>query len=195
MSLFGGKGDNQRMMTAFEIRLVKQVFQTAKLPRLDQIPIGDGQSANGTAWTSSDYTISVTPQYFSTDLSRSDPDTLVHEMTHVWQYFNGTLTMDHAFKAQAWASIKDKYLSFGWGHSDVKDHFYDKLYSYDAVDGTWDSMGFEGQASMVEDWYSMGMKTEGIRFVFVKNVLWDGDISARNLTKTELVLRSPALPP
>jgi hypothetical protein len=48
---------------------------------------------------------------------------------------------------------------------------------------------------MVEDWYSMGMKTEGIRFVFVKNVLWDGDISARTLTKTELVLRSPPLPP
>ncbi len=194
MSLFGGKGANQRMLLATEMQLVKLVFQTANLPRLDQILIGDGLSATGTAWTSSDYMISVGPHYFFTDLSRSQPDTLVHEMTHIWQYFNGTLTMAHAFKAQAWASIKDKYLSIGWGHNDVADHFYDKLYSYDAEEGTWDSMGFEGQAQMVEDWYSMGMKPEGIRFVFVKNVLWYGDISARTLTKTEMVLRSPDLP-
>jgi hypothetical protein len=188
---FGGKGDNQRMLSALEITLIKSVFKTARLPRLDQITIGDGESATGTAWTASDYMISVGPSLFTTDLSRSDPSTLVHEMTHIWQYYNGTLTMAHAFKAQAWACVKDKFTSFG---NEDKTHFYDRLYSYDVVDGSWDDMGFEGQAQMVEDWYKMGMKEEGYRFVFVKNILYDGDVSARPLTRTELMLRSPNIP-
>jgi hypothetical protein len=55
-------------------------------------------------------------------------------------------------------------------------------------------MGFEGQAQMVEDWFEMGMKEEGYRYVFIKQVLYSGDISARKLSRVQLQLRSPDIP-
>ena len=188
---FGGKGDNQRQLMPNEFALIRKVFQTARLPPLHDIMIGDGSSATGTAWTASVFLFCVGFFFFGTDLSVSAPETLVHEMTHVWQYYNGSLTMAHAFKAQAWAATKDFFTSHG---REEKHHFTDKLYSYNVTDGTWDDMGFEGQAQMVEDWYTMGMHTEGYRFVFVKNILWDGDESARSLTRAVIAMRSPSLP-
>jgi hypothetical protein len=48
---FGGKGDNSRMLTAGEMILLKRVFRTARLPRLDEVTIADGVNANGGEWT------------------------------------------------------------------------------------------------------------------------------------------------
>ena len=193
---FGGKGDNDRNLTIGERSLIQRVFRTANLPDLDDIHIADGVNARSGAWTDSDYQINVGPYLFKTDLSVSEPNTLVHEMTHVWQYYNNTLSKGHAFKAQATAWIKDQFTKYG--NDDDPDMAYvpysDRLYSYDVVDGTWDDMGFEGQAYMVQQWFEMGMNQEGYRFVFVKNVLWDGDASARDLTRVELRLRSPNIP-
>jgi hypothetical protein len=106
---FGGKGDNSRMLTTDEIKLLKRVFRTARLPRLDQVTIADGVNANGGAWTDSDYEINVGPSFFRQDLSSSDllAPTLVHEMTHVWQYYNHTLTKAHGFVAHLHAGATD----------------------------------------------------------------------------------------
>lgn len=194
---FGGKGDNDRNLKVSERNLIHKVFQTANLPDLDDVTIGDGVNANGGAWTDSDYEINVGPYLFNTDLSVSDPTTLVHEMTHVWQYHNHTLSKGHAFAAHAAAWIKDEFTKYGNSKNDPKKEYVpyeDRLYKYDVENGTWDDMGFEGQAQMVEDWFEMGMKTEGYRFVFVKNVLWNGDASARKLTRTELQMRNPDIP-
>jgi len=168
-----GKGDNSRLMTTLEFALIKRVFRTARLPRLDELPIADGVNHQGGAWTDSDYQINVGPRLFAGDLSVLEPDTLVHEMTHVWQYFNGTLTKAHAAFAQIRAGMGG---------------FTDDLYKYD-LDGSWYDMGFEGQAQMVEDWYTMGMKEEGYRYFFVKNIVWSGNKAAERQTRIELVLQ------
>ena len=168
---FGGKGDNSRALFQGETSLIKTVFKTARLPSLLEVSIADGVSVKGTPWTDSDYQINVGPWSYDHDLSVFDRSTLVHEMTHVWQYFNKTLTKLHAFVA----SVRNPE---------------DDLYSYD-LNGSWEDMGFEGQAQMVEDWYTMGMHTEGHRYFFMKHVVWSGDKSAAHLTRTELALREP----
>jgi len=168
---FGGKGDNSRALFQGEISLVRSVFRTAWLPPLLEVSIADGVSIKGTAWTDSDYQINVGPWSYDHDCSVYDRSTLVHEMTHVWQYYNKTLTKAHAFIA----SVRNPE---------------EVLYSYD-LDGSWDDMGFEGQAQMVQDWFTMGMHTEGHRYFFMKHIVWSGDKSAAHLTRAELAMREP----
>jgi hypothetical protein len=171
MGRFGGKGDNARALDAGERQLIRTVFKTARLPSLNEISIADGVNFNGGAWTDSDYEINVGPYLYWKDLSVAEPDTLVHEMTHVWQYYNKTLTKAHGFIAHVRQPES-------------------VLYSYD-LNGSWEDMGFEGQAQMVEDWYSMGMHVEGYRYFFMKHVVWSGDKSAARLTRAELAMREP----
>jgi hypothetical protein len=191
---FGGKGDNSRMLTTDEIKLLKRVFRTARLPRFDEVTIADGVNANGGAWTDSDYEINVGPSSFNQDLSSVFlAATLVHEMTHVWQYYNHTLTKAHGFVAHLhagatdWVQKKlDRVLPGHWEDGEADN----RLYKYD-LDGSWEDMGFEGQAQMVEDWYDMGMKEEGYRYFFMKHIVWAGDPAAMTMTRTELAMRSP----
>jgi hypothetical protein len=173
MGWAGGKGDNARALLKGEIALIRRVFRTAQLPPLIQVSIADGVNFNGGAWTDSDYQINVGPRLYDSDLSITEPSTLAHEMTHVWQYYNKTLSKGHAFTAHARASLGG---------------FEDDLYKYD-LDGSWYDMGFEGQAQMVEDWYDMGMKEEGYRYFFMKHIVWSGEKSAELLTRTELAMR------
>jgi hypothetical protein len=170
---WGGKGDNERALTRGEIALIRSVFRTARLPSLLEVSIADGVNFYGGAWTDSDYQINVGPHLYSGDLSLQDPATLVHEMTHVWQYYNNTLTKGHAFIAHARQPEE-------------------VLYSYD-LDGSWEDMGFEGQAQMVEDWYKMGMTTEGYRYFFVKHLVWSQNRTAARLTRAELALSEPEI--
>jgi outer membrane protein OmpA-like peptidoglycan-associated protein len=62
---------------------------------------------------------------------------------------------------------------------------------------TWDDVGFEGQAQLVEDWYHDGMKGEDDdrRFCFVKTVLYDGDVAARKLNIVNLCEKDFYPPP
>jgi hypothetical protein len=179
---FGGKGDNARALFQGEINLIRTVFKTARLPPLIEVSIADGVSIKGTPWTDSDYQINVGTWSYDHDLSLFDRSTLVHEMTHVWQYYNKTLTKFHAF----FASVRNPE---------------EDLYSYD-LNGSWEDMGFEGQAQMVEDWYTMNsasfrkdnpeeLKEEGYRYFFMKHVVWSGDKSAAHLTRAQLAMREP----
>jgi len=196
---FGGKGENARALFSREIALIKQVFQTARLPPLSAagtppwVTIADGVNGNGGAWTDSDYQINVGPYLYERDLAVADRSTLVHEMTHVWQYYNATLTKSHAFGAQARAWASDKVYG-ALSSKKPASTAQDDLYAYDLA-GTWDDMGFEGQAQMVEDWFDMGMSTEGYRYVFIKNVLWSGAPAARKKTRVQLMMDNPAEPP
>jgi outer membrane protein OmpA-like peptidoglycan-associated protein len=49
-------------------------------------------------------------------------------------------------------------------------------------------MGFEGQAQLVEEWFTSGMGGEDKdkRFCFVKKVLYDGNVAARRLNIIDL---------
>jgi hypothetical protein len=187
---FGGKGDNSRALFRAEIALIKQVFRTARLPSLaavgngPSVTIADGVNGNGGAWTDSDYQINVGKYLYERDLSAAAPSTLVHEMTHVWQYYNGTLSKSHAFGAQARAWAADKVYDV-LSKKKPAQSAVDALYAYDLA-GSWNDMGFEGQAQMVEDWYDMGMKDEGYRYVFMKHVVWSGKPGNRSKTRVEL---------
>lgn len=137
MSLFGDRG---RVLSHDEARLIRRVFKTTALPPLSQIRIRDGTSPTGTAITiplDGLYNIMVGQDFF-VDLSRperfSRPRTLVHEMTHVWQYFHGTLSRHHGIKAHSWRWVVGKL-----GYPDE-----DYLYEYDILTDSWNDMGFGG---------------------------------------------------
>lgn len=124
-----------------------------------------------------EYLIMVGPDLFEGDLAVDEPATLVHEMTHVWQYKHGTLTEFHAASAHVHYYVRGRT---------------DQLYKYTLGD-SWDDFGFEGQAQLVEDWYSLDEMSEtSDRFVYVKKILLSGDWRAGNLTLDKL--RDPPLP-
>jgi hypothetical protein len=202
MSLFG---DNKRHLTKDEIDFIKTVFRSANLPPLEEIVITDGLSPTGVPFTDSDSSINIGPVLFAQDLSAQSkrPDgkvvpseqskTFVHEMTHVWQYFNNTLSRTHGMKAQTVAFFKDKAvglkesamgtarnLGLGLMHQPPvpishSTPYIDKLYSFD-TDGNWEDMGFEGQANMVEHWYASGKPEDGsYEHLFMKYLVWVAD--------------------
>ena len=191
--IMGGKlyGDNERLLTSGEEKLIRDVFKRASLPPMSWIRIRDGLSPTGTAITirdGNDFSIMVGPTLFDGDLSTDSRSTLVHEMTHVWQWHHGMLTKAHALTAHAHAGIRRKA------------GYYDDLYDYNIFTDTWEDMGFEGQAQLVEDWFVDGIKPlgkwdrheedEDMRFCFIKRVIYDDDASARKLNIYQLCEKS-----
>jgi len=184
-------GENERLLTSGEEKLIRNVFQTAQLPRMSWIRIRDGLSPTGTAITirdDNDYSIMVGPDLYDGDMSKAGRATLIHEMTHVWQWYHGYLTKAHALSAHAHAGIRRKL------------GYYDDLYDYNIFTDTWDDMGFEGQAQLVEEWFWDGLhgngnwdrhgEDEDKRFCFIKRVLYDDDASARKLNIHQLCQKS-----
>jgi outer membrane protein OmpA-like peptidoglycan-associated protein len=156
--------------------------------------IRNGLSPNGTAITfpnyaDGTYNISVGQELFDGDLTgyQGDRDTLIHETTHVWQYFHGLLTRAHGITAHThrWAAHK-----FGYPDEDA-------LYEYNILTDSWNDMGFEGQAQLVQEWYHDGTKGEDDdkRFCFVKKVLYDGNAAARSLNIIQLCEKDFYPPP
>jgi hypothetical protein len=188
-------GNNERLLTPEEAKLIRSVFRTTKLPVLDRIRIRDGLSPTGTAFTAprekvaahhalpfmteGEYLIMVGPRLFEGDVAAMEPDTLVHEVTHVWQYKHGTLgEYEAAVKYIGAAAIRRT----------------DNLYQYE-IGQSWDDMGFEGQAQLVQEWFTLDAMSEtSDRWVHVKHVLMTGDVAARSLTLGEIMLSNPEFP-
>lgn len=89
------------------------------------------------------YVIHAGDGYYGMSLVQKDKETLIHELTHVWQGENDT--------SWSWAyvlfSLKDQALS-------------DDAYAYDKKRfKPWSHYGPEQQAQIVEDWYADGMQT------------------------------------
>ena len=187
-------GEQERLLTSLEEGLIRKVFTTAVLPKLSRLRIRDGLSPNDTPFTTprtqwardtntpfgheveGEYLIMVGPKLFDGDVSQDDPSTLVHEMTHVWQYKHGTLSEWHAATAHVHYWLRDKV---GLGP-------YDKLYEYQ-IGESWDDMGFEGQAQLVQDWYQDDKMSEtSDRWIYFKNVVLMDNPRARPLSLGEL---------
>jgi len=174
-------GDNGRILTRNEANLIRKVFKTTHLPPLTRVRIRDGESPTGTAMTipvDDLFYIMVGKRLFYLDIADTDPSTLVHEMTHVWQYFQGTLSRSHALSAHShrWAAGKLGYPGTNY------------LYEYDILTDSWNDMGFEGEAQLVEEWFQDGMGNEDKdkRFCFVNKVLYKNDVAARKLNIIDL---------
>jgi hypothetical protein len=165
-----------RPLKDLEQQLLTRVFRSASLPSFASIRISNQLGPTGRPFTihstSDDYYLHVGKALYDGDLSILDGATLVHETTHVWQYNVGTLSGTHALFAHLHYSVLGKD---------------DDLYKYNVSHDTWNDMGFEGQAQLVEDWFrNDGMSETSERFVFVKKVLYTGDSRARDLTLTQL---------
>src|SRR5260370_12872939 len=79
---------------------------------------------------------------------------LIHEMTHVWQYYQGYWVVFRSI----WANSR-----FGAGYD----------YTIGASDA-WDDYNVEQQAHLVEDWFDGGMSTTDDRFVFIEKIIRAG---------------------
>ena len=179
-------GNKERHLTAGESNLVKHVFNLDHLPPLSKIRIRDGLALSGVPFTtlgpsrlkliaaypfttSGEYLLMVGPALFDRDLSYRDPATLLHEMTHVWQYRQKTLTELRGLATHAFYYFSGKLGGKSQG----------SLYSYD-VGPSWNEMGFEGQAQLVQDWYSIDCMSERCeRWYYVKNVLLKNEPRSR----------------
>lgn len=180
-------GDDDRLLTSAEVRLVREVYKNTQLPPFSKIRIRNGLSPNDTAitfpnYSDGTYNMSVGQDLFDGDMTttgnQSDKDTLIHEMVHVWQYYHGLLSKAHGIIAHAHRSAAGK---FGY-----QDDSY--LYQYNILIDSWNDMGFEGQAQLVEDWYHDGKKGEDDdkRYCFIKKVLYEGNSAARGLNIVQL---------
>ena len=190
-------GDDERLLTGKEQRLVKTVYQNTHLPPFSRIRIRNGGDGRAVTWPNRAqglYNISVGQKLFDIDLTDYESDTLVHEMTHVWQYYHSLLTEAHGLMAHAHRTVAGK-ISKGYRGDDY-------LYEYDILTDSWNDMGFEGQAQLVEEWFRssnkypvMNGEDEDKRFCFVKKVLYDGNAAARSLNIVQLCEKDFYPPP
>ena len=79
--------------------------------------------------------------------------TLIHELTHVWQGHNSTVAVGYIFNS-LWHQAVD---------SDA--------YAY-TLDLDWDDYNVEQQAHLVEDWYAKGCKEDDPRFKYIRDHIW-----------------------
>jgi hypothetical protein len=89
-----------------------------------------------------------------------DKNILIHEMTHVWQYYHGY----HVVASSVWANAVDK---LGIGPD---------AYRY-TVGQAWNSYNVEQQAQLVEDWYNATIGNMSIydnRFVYIDKIIRAG---------------------
>ena len=181
-----------RNLRPSEHMLVWTVFRDT-LPSSRVIGIGDGLGFGDRPWTDwgSGYD-SLLPDmqfqinlgdYASVDLSLKTwtpydgnvSDLLIHEMTHVWQYW-------HGFGVKA-SSIWANTLGAG--------------YDFTAGD-PWDDYNAEQQASIVEKWHKRGQTKSDELYPYITEVIWShGDPTRRKMSLAELknTLYTPPPPP
>ena len=174
-------GTRERSLTTHEKILVDKVFHSAALPPMDCIRIRDGLTTTGVPFVTTgttnkvlfgtlagrgeEYLIMVGPRLFEGDLSHVAPATLVHEMVHVWQYKHKKLTELRGLILHSVYYLKGKFGGLGQHH----------LYSYD-LKQSWDKIGFEGQAQLVEDWYKLDYLSQtSERWQLLKQTLFNAE--------------------
>lgn len=159
-----------RHLATNERAIAFSVFKTT-IP-YDQILISDGLGGGDRPFTlptsvpvsplfnvkGGKYVIHAGDGYYGMSTLQEDKNTLIHELTHVWQGEHGS---------RSWSYVADSI----W-HQVLSDDAYD----YDKRDlkEEWDDYGAEQQAQIVEDWFADGMKTDknvDLRFYYVKKFI------------------------
>ena len=172
--------------------MVYSVFRDT-LPSAKMIGIGDGLGLGDRPWTDwgtgassqmpdMQYQVNI-GDYASRDLDTRDwtpfgslCDLLIHELTHVWQYWNG----------------------FGVKVSSIWANTLGAGYDFEPGD-PWDDYNVEQQATIVEKWHSRGAKKDDELYPYITEVIWSrGDPSRRKMTLKELkdtLYTPPPAPP
>ena len=145
---------NVRYLAPMERKLARTVFEDT-IP-YSQVIISDGKGLSGRAYTtpvpltSRKYVLHLGDGYHRWGLpNQSDRDTLIHELTHVWQG-------EHS----GWSWV---YVFSSAGHQ-----ILGNAYDYDKVNlKDWDDYNPEQQAQIVEDWFHDGKKEDDRRYRFI----------------------------
>jgi len=185
-----------RLLNVNEQALVRRVFGLP-FPYLDTVGIGNGLGFDGQPWTdtgpmsypglseqlfyqinigdaaSADLTSNQSAGCFVTDISGTVSDLLIHEMTHVWQYYTkGGMTGRYRVWASSVRAPRSSYKPTPAGSWD-----------------SWDSLDVELQASIVEQWHHNGEQKSDFWYPYIKLVVrsrGDALTYASGLTLNEL---------
>jgi hypothetical protein len=149
-----------RRLSDTEWHIINGVFQNS-LPAWDRILLTDAlgyDDAPFTVWSYLFYWIHVGPKIYpdaslttAWDSTSNYDDVLVHEMTHVWQYYHGYTVVT----SSVWARTG------GAG------------YDY-TVGQDWDDYNSEQQAQLVEEWHHKGESTTDPRFPYIDKIIRPG---------------------
>ena len=164
-----------RLLKESEVAFARRVFED-KLP-YDRVYLSDSffPFNEGTAVTVASvssfvlvrtlrsYTIFFGPRPFREGADGPEfGHTFVHELTHVWQGYQGVL---------GWAYMAQSLLSQGYAvlaHGDRN-----KAYLYEPG-APWRSYNVEQQAYLVEDWFKRGMSETDERYTYIVNHIRTG---------------------
>ena len=112
--------------------------------------VGPGRSGEGPL-----YTINWVDGYLTTQAPPDRPATLIHELTHVWQGYNGVmpaLYMGQSAWAQLRHGIEDILKKREWrGWNRHRGAAYD--FSMSDIGKPWSAFNVEQQGSLVESWF------------------------------------------
>ena len=140
-----------RYLTQEEKDLAKGVFLTSlpwnKIRVTDHLGLWDSIYTMGR-------TINVGPHLYS-GMNIVDPDTFIHELTHVWQSEHRGHRAAYIFDSVAARMVHGQH-AYEYPKNVVK---------------PWRSYNAEQQAQIVEDWYHDGMREKDFRFPFIRDII------------------------
>ena len=160
---------SSRLINEAEIELARQVFE-------DQLPYGKIHIANyflpfntvpvTLASVSSlvpvrslrSYTIYFGPKVFNEGANApNNRSSFIHELTHVWQGHHSLFAWEYMIKSM-----------ISQGHAILVTGDRNNAYTY-KLGKAWSKYNVEQQASIVADWFELGMSTTDERFKFIVN--------------------------
>jgi hypothetical protein len=203
---FGRRPTFYRPLNARDQQLAAKVFGNT-LPPWNQIGIGDGLGFDGRPWTdmrdsffgllpasslmpnmryqinlgdaaSADLTsVTLHSQCMVVGISGTVADLLIHEMVHVWQYYNKT-------KSPRIVPTKDKQHYVIAGRDDPRYSVWASSVtgSYGhGIGKPWAEYDVEHQATIVEDWFHLGASKLDPRYPYIRLVLQQANLDEDNL--------------
>ncbi|MGA2411035.1 MAG: hypothetical protein ABSG46_11690 [Candidatus Binataceae bacterium] len=162
---------NARSLAYKETEIAKSVFGDT-VP-YSQVYITDGLGVDGREYTfprpftsPRQYIIHAGDGYYGMSFLPKDKQTLVHELTHVWQGEHSHWAWSYVFSSAGHQALGSAYK---YDPKNMKD---------------WDSYNPEQQAQIVEDWYKDGADEDDYRYHYIIEDI-QGKMMAPRLPVTE----------
>ena len=162
---------NMRPLSGPERSVAKSVFGKS-LPNLARVMITDGLGYDDRPYTLQTgplFQLNLGPDVYPNAVDKSKKfgsDTLdalfVHEMTHVWQYYHNY----NVILSSLWANTAGDGYACKAGKP-------------------WDDYNVEQQATLVEEWYELGMSNADSRFVYIDKIIRAG-LSGSSMVDTAI---------
>lgn len=97
------------------------------------------------------YLLNLGSSGFANAATAANAPTLIHELTHVWQSYHNFFPTSYIFNSLWHQAVSGS-----------------NAYAY-TPGRTWESYNVEQQASIVEDWFRGGMRTNSTLFTYIQN--------------------------